>query len=189
MIPGPSTAFGIGGNLPDDNKACTRSLRDKFGRVEYHDLHRYDTSLGTHNLSLLECIIKLGRMEPFPEEIRQFVELNIESIDQLEILRVLNENPDKECDAAFLAAEIQANPKAIGIHLAALHGRGLLLAEKRVDWFGRHGAHTPELKLKVDRLLQTYHERPVSMIKFIYSQANNPLRVFAEAFQLRKKGS
>jgi len=125
-------------------------------------------------------------MDPIPEEVRRFADRHIESIDQLEILRVLAEAPDREWDAAALAAAIQAEPKAVGAHLAALRGRGLLQAEKRVDWVGRHGPHTPELAAQLGRLLDLYRERPVSMIKLIYAQAASPLRAFAEAFQIRK---
>jgi hypothetical protein len=126
-------------------------------------------------------------MGPLPDEVRRFTERNIESIDQLEILRVLAETPEKEWDAVALAAAIQADAKEVGLHLAALHGRGLLVAEKRTDWVGRHGPHTPELEAQVSRLLELYRERPVSMIKMVYAQAASPLRAFAEAFQLRKE--
>src|SRR5687768_12725549 len=128
-------------------------------------------------------------MEPFPDDVRRFADGNIESIDQLEILRVLDEAKDKEWDAATLAREIQAAPHAVAAHLAALNGRGLLTAEKRAaDWVARHGPHTPELAAQVGRLLQLYRERPVSTIKLIYAQAKSPLRVFAEAFKFRKEG-
>lgn len=127
-------------------------------------------------------------MEPFPDEVRRFADGNIESIDQLEILRVLDENQGEAWDATALGRAIQAEPKAVGAHLAALHGRGLLTAERRAaDWFGRHGPHTPELAAQVARLLQLYRERPVSTIKLIYAQAKSPLRVFAEAFKFRRE--
>jgi hypothetical protein len=39
----------------------------------------------------------------------------------------------------------------------------------------------------VDRLLQLYRERPVTMIKMVYERAKDPLRKFADAFRLRKE--
>jgi hypothetical protein len=63
-----------------------------------------------------------------------------------------------------------------------------LAAEKRgTDWVGRHGPHTPELADQVGRLLQLYRERPVTMIKMIYARAKDPLRVFSDAFRIRKE--
>ena len=128
-------------------------------------------------------------MEPIPEEVKRFADANIESIDQLEILRVLGETPGKEWDAAALAAAVQAEPKAVAAHLAALHGRGLLAAEKRgADWVGRYGPQTPELADQVGRLLQLYRERPVTMIKMIYARAKDSLAVFSDAFRFRQGG-
>lgn len=107
-------------------------------------------------------------MEPIPEVVRRFAE-NIESIDQLEILRVLRENPKKEWDSASLAAATQAEPSVVVAHLSAMHARGLLAAERRgADWSARHGPHTAELTEQVNLLLQLYRERPVSMIRLIY---------------------
>jgi hypothetical protein len=126
-------------------------------------------------------------MDPIPEEVRRFADRHVESIDQLEILRVLAEAPDKEWDAAGLAAAIQADPKAVSGHVAALQSRGLVWAEKRADWVARHGPHTPDLAAQLGRLLDLYRERPVSMIKLIYAQAASPLRAFAQAFQIRKE--
>ncbi|HEY1375622.1 MAG TPA: hypothetical protein VGF55_02450 [Gemmataceae bacterium] len=126
-------------------------------------------------------------MGPIPEEVRCFADRSIESIDQLEILRVLAENPNKEWDPAFLAAAIQTEPRAVVAHLMALHARGLLVVERRAtECVARHGPHTAELSDQVGRLLHFYRERPVSMIKMIYDQAKSPLRNFADAFRLRK---
>jgi hypothetical protein len=127
-------------------------------------------------------------MDPFPEEIRRFIEFNVESIDQLEILRLLRETPNKEWEVPALAAEVQAPEKVVASHLVALHGRGLLFAEKRNDWIGRYGPHTPEHAQQVELLLKCYEERPVSMIKLVNSLAKSPLQAFAEAFQIRKEG-
>jgi hypothetical protein len=127
-------------------------------------------------------------LEPLPDDIRRFLDGNIETIDQLEVLRVLGEKPDREWTPAQLAAGVQADPQAVAAHVAALHGRGLLTAEQRgPDLVSRHGARTPELQTLVGRLLQLYRERPVTMIKLVYERAKDPLRRFADAFRLRKE--
>lgn len=129
-------------------------------------------------------------MEPLPDDIRRFLDWNIETIDQLEVLRVLGEKSDREWTAALLAAEVQADPQLVAAHAAALQGRGLLTAQQRgADLVIRYGARTPELQHLVDRLLQLYRERPVTMIKMVYERAKDPLRKFADAFRLRKEES
>jgi hypothetical protein len=127
-------------------------------------------------------------VEPIPDDVRRFLDANIETIDQLEILRVLSEKPDREWAAAPLAVAVQADPLAVAGHVAALQGRGLLTSERRgpelVCWYG---PRTPELQVLTHRLLQLYRERPVSMIKLVYDRAKDPLRSFADAFRLRKE--
>jgi hypothetical protein len=127
-------------------------------------------------------------VEPFPDDIRRFVDGNVESIDQLEILRVLGEDPAREWDAAGLAAAVQGSPTTVAADAAALHARGLIAAERRSmnAVVYRHGARDPDLAARLGRLLQLYRERPVTMIRLVYDRAKDPLRSFADAFRLRK---
>ena len=126
--------------------------------------------------------------EPLPEDVRRFVDEYVESLDQLEILRVLSEDPGREWSAAEVATEIHAEPSAVAASLAALGGRGLLtLSARGVDSVARHGARTPELEDRVSRVLNFYLERPVTMIKYVYARANERLRAFSDAFRLRKE--
>lgn len=127
-------------------------------------------------------------MEPFPEEIARFLYDHVESIDQLEILRVLGEDRTREWDSVALAGEVQAAPQVVRTHLAAMHARGLLVTSTRESTlFCRYGVTTPDLDSKVGRLLQMYKERPVTMIKMVYDRAKDPLRAFADAFRIRKE--
>jgi hypothetical protein len=114
---------------------------------------------------------------------------NVESIDQLEILRVLGEDREKEWDSVALAVAVQAEPQAVRAHLAAMQSRGLLATTARGAGFCcRYGVAAPELETMVERLLQMYKERPVTMIKMVYERARDPLRAFADAFRIRKEG-
>lgn len=127
-------------------------------------------------------------MDPLPEEVKHFLEANIDSVDQLEILRILGEDRQKEWSAAKMASEVQTQPQAIGSHLTALHARGLIVFETRDgDLFCRYGPATPELEDRVNQLLQVYRERPVTMIKLVYVRAREVLKTFADAFRLKKE--
>jgi len=128
-------------------------------------------------------------MEPFPEDLARFLDSHVESIDQLEILRVLAEDQSREWTAVALATEIQAQPHGVTAHLNTLHARGLLSTETRgPDFVCRYHPATPELDALLSRLLQLYRERPVSMIKLVYARADGPVRALADAFRLRKEG-
>jgi DNA-binding MarR family transcriptional regulator len=127
-------------------------------------------------------------VQPLLEEVKRFLEANIESVDQLEILRLLGEDPHKEWQAEELAREAQTTPAAIAMHLAALHTRGLLgTRTQEIHLFCRYGPATPELAEKVERLLQVYRERPVTMIKLVYARSKDMLKTFAEAFRLKRE--
>lgn len=127
-------------------------------------------------------------MQPLPDEVKRFLETNIDSVDQLEILRVLGEDPQKEWSAKELAREAQTPPQSIAAHLEALRSRGLLLAPVREsNLFCRFGPATPELLNEVQRLLQVYRERPVTMIKLVSARAKDALQTFADAFRLKKE--
>lgn len=127
-------------------------------------------------------------VDPLPEEVKRFLEANIDSVDQLEILRVLGEDRQKEWSATELARQVQTQPQAIGSHLTALHARELVVLTMRgTDLFCRYGPGTPELEDKVNQLLQVYHERPVTMIKLVYARAREVLKTFADAFRFKKE--
>lgn len=126
--------------------------------------------------------------DPLSDDVRRFLDENVESLEQLEILRVLAEDPGRAWGVTALAGAIQAEPATAAKHLAALGGRGLItLATSGTETAGRHGARTPELGAKVDALLAAYRQRPVTMIKLVYERANERLRAFSDAFRLRKE--
>jgi hypothetical protein len=113
---------------------------------------------------------------------------NVESIDQLEILRVLGEDREKEWDLVVLAGEVQADPQAVRAHLTAMQARGLLVTMPRGAGLAcRYGVGSPELEEMVGQLLQMYKERPVTMIKMVYKRAKDPLQDFSDAFRIRKE--
>jgi hypothetical protein len=127
--------------------------------------------------------------EAFPEHVVRFLDGNIESIDQLEILRVLGEDPARNWSAESIASEIQAKVPDTVHHLAALQSRGLIVTDLQSQTtFARYGPRDPAIATVLDELLRLYRERPVSMIKLVYARAADPLRSFVDAFRLRKEG-
>ena len=127
-------------------------------------------------------------MEPLPEDVLKFLDAAIQSIDQLEILRLLGEDPSQVWTVRELAPKVQTDAEAVAQHLIVLHSRGLVTGDVREGspvW--RHGAHPPEVAGQLDRLLGYYRERPVSMIKAVYNRPADVLRSFSDAFRFRSK--
>ncbi len=124
----------------------------------------------------LECeVVKL-----ISEEIARFIETNIESVDQLEILRLLVGDPEKEWNTEALACEAQIPPRTIRLHLDALERRGFLSVVRGPVLSSRYCPRTATLGDDVHKLLQLYNERPVTIIRLIYARAKRPLNIFAD---------
>jgi hypothetical protein len=124
-------------------------------------------------------------VEPLPQEISEFLDKNISCVEQLEILRVLKENPEKEWDAAELGRAVQAKPEDVASYIVVMESRGLLTLIGEKNHTCRFGP-LPGVEGIVERLLQLYKERPVSMIRFVYDKAAIHLRTFADAFRIKE---
>jgi hypothetical protein len=108
----------------------------------------------------------------FPDDVRRFIDGWIDSVDQLEILRLLADHPETAWDASAVARELPA-AAAPAAALGVLHDRGLLTAERR-------GAavvyrHDPDAAVadQLSRVLHFYHERPVSVIRAVYTRSKH----------------
>jgi hypothetical protein len=127
-------------------------------------------------------------MDQIPDDVVAFLDANVESFEQLELLRMLGEARDKEWQIDALAKEVQVDVPTATRHLAALCARGLITRVATGSEIAyRFGCQTPKLERKLADTLQVYNERPVTMIKLVYAQASNPLRAFADAFRVRKE--
>jgi len=108
--------------------------------------------------------------EALPEEIVKFLDANIESVEQLEVLRLLSVNRGRAWRVAELARQVQTPPHSMARHLAALESRALLTVRREGEPAYLHGSPTPQIAQLLNDLLRCYNERPVSMIKRIYAR-------------------
>src|SRR4051794_35524577 len=105
----------------------------------------------------------------------RFLHDNVESIEQLEVLRVLAEDRRRLWDLNSLAHTVQADFRVVRGHLAVLRDRGLVEMTARSNGlFCRYGIRSPELEDMTRRLLVLYRERPVTMIKLVYERTGAP---------------
>jgi len=114
----------------------------------------------------------------------RFLDENVDSVDHLEVLRVLSEAPNQTLDLAEVVARAQTTP----VLAMRLEQRGLL----RTEMIGatavcRFADVPPETESLLKQLLQLYRERPVTLIKTVYARDRKDLKAFADAFRLRKE--
>lgn len=83
-----------------------------------------------------------------------------------------------------LARELRGNRNLVQDVLSALARAGLLAPEAGGAY--RYQAATPELDAIVAELERHYAERPVALIKEIFSAPNEKIQSFADAFRIKK---
>jgi hypothetical protein len=114
----------------------------------------------------------------------RFLDANVDSIEQLELLRIVGESPGRQWTVQELAAKAQALPAAITV----LEKRGLLQTQTvGQEVLCSAGIMTPETERLLNRLLQFYNERPVTLIKIVYAKVDDRLKAFADSFRIRKE--
>ena len=93
-------------------------------------------------------------------------------------------------DAARATAEVQAatrlGPETVRRSLEHLTRSGLLRHDSAADTW-RYSGGSVEDRRAVDALSIMYHQRPVTLVKLIYEQPPTPLKLFSDAFRLRKE--
>lgn len=106
-------------------------------------------------------------MQPFTAELTHFLETAIESVEQVEILRILAADSENEWSTNDLARAVQTSSRNVLQHVIALEGEGLLRVRRDSGVFCRYMPATAKSEELVSALLQCYNERPVTMIRML----------------------
>ncbi len=124
-------------------------------------------------------------MTGLPEDVHRFLFQHIESVEQLEVLLLLGQSPDRRWSPAEVAQALYSHPSSVAGRLALLH-RQDLLREVEPGWY-QYGPRTADLHQTVCRAAQTYRERRVAVITLIASKPIENVRAFSDAFRIRRK--
>lgn len=119
-------------------------------------------------------------MADFPEDVRDFIRDNIDSVEMLHVILLLRENPSRAWSIDELSAELRSSPNSIGWRLEHLQKRRIV--GRTADAY-RYVA-TARIDAAVQRLLECYRERRTSVIDAIFSSKPDPLQSFSDAFKL-----
>jgi hypothetical protein len=125
--------------------------------------------------------------QDLPEEVRQIIERHIMSVEELEILRLLERDRDHSFSAEDIANELRTNPKSAARRIERVRELGLAAEDQDVPGRFRFApAGTSGEKMAVE-LLAAYRRLPVTVITMIYSKPSSAIHDFADAFQLKKE--
>lgn len=124
--------------------------------------------------------------EDIPAEVRQFLAGNIHSLSGLESLLLLHNNPGRGWLAADVARELRVDPKWVEAELQSFCTRGLVSCGGQSPPLFFYAPATDPIKSAVEQLARIYAERHVTIIQLIFAPPADPIKTFADAFDLRK---
>lgn len=125
--------------------------------------------------------------DEFPEDVRRFITDRLDSVEQLEILLRLREEPERDWTAESVGQALCTSALSAHLRLAGLQACNLFSCQGNPPVY-RYQRGSPEAEATIDRLRDLYRERRVSIISLIYSRSHGPAQAFADAFKFRKGG-
>lgn len=121
--------------------------------------------------------------EEIPKEIREFLRRYISSVGQLDILFLLFKHPDRFWTAQQISQELRTNQSLAQSQLEELAQKGLIFVEGEM---GARCCGEPAHLENLTKLVSFYSLRRAVVIEFIYSQPLDRIRIFADAFRIKK---
>jgi hypothetical protein len=119
-----------------------------------------------------------------PEDVHRFLYQHIESVEQLEVLLLLWQAPDRGWTAEDVARALYSHPLSVSSRLALLMGQGML-RENQPGCY-QYAPRSSELHETVSRVVHSYRERRVAVITLIASKPLENVRAFSDAFRIRR---
>jgi hypothetical protein len=119
-----------------------------------------------------------------PLEIKKFIYENIETVGHLEVLCTFLNHPGRKWDAESLQKELRSHITIAGKQLRHLESKGLIKEESDGLFI-----FFPDSELKAELvtiLFDLYRSAPTAIITIIYDKPTDALKVFADAFKLKK---
>ena len=123
----------------------------------------------------------------FPDELRSLIQETIPTLDAAELLLLLAHHRERPYSVQSIIVDMR--PAAVSEstarrYLQQFESRGLV--SRREDETYQYAPVAPELEAAVRALTRVYNERPVTLVRMIYSLKDEKIRSFADAFRLKK---
>jgi hypothetical protein len=125
------------------------------------------------------------RAGDLPEPVRRLIAEHIDSVEQLEILLLLYQHPERSWSEESVARELRISPMSAGDRLKDMARAAIL---SKVQGSEGEYRYTPDAQMgeAVAGLAAAYSERRVTVINLIFSKPVDKIRTFADAFRLRR---
>lgn len=118
-----------------------------------------------------------------PKDIQNFLSECIETVSQLELLFIFFENQNTVWNAESISRELRTHVAMASKQMEILSHKKIL---KKNDQEFSYSPQSPKLHESIVKLYELYHERPVSIVTFIFTKPEDKLKGFADAFKFKK---
>ena len=121
------------------------------------------------------------------EEIKNFVYRYFENIEQLRIVLLLHGDPNRDLSLLEICSRVYLPPDRAIAEIQKLEKKGLVGMHTEGDRTTfRYFPQSEEIAHSIDTLAVMDREMPVTLINLIYDRSRRQLRIFADAFRLKK---
>lgn len=120
-----------------------------------------------------------------PDAVREFLQRNIDSVEELEILLWLRRTRS-EATLSTLAEELRSSVSSVSSRLSDLRRRGLVQPSVSGDTY-RYAAADAALEATVAQLADCYRNAPHKIVELVYAKPLDKIQTFADAFRFGKK--
>lgn len=118
------------------------------------------------------------------EAVLSFVRSAIKSAWSLELLLLLHRNPQQSWTGEELIRELRGSEHLVNESAGILSAAGLI---ELTEASARYRPQTPELAALVTALVELYAQKPITVLRAIFTSPSDKIRSFADAFLFKKK--
>jgi hypothetical protein len=143
--------------------------------------------MGLHiGILAARCLHRLRRLADSPSAtLVSFVQQRLTSLDQIEIVLLLLDDPSRSWTAPEVAAAVHTPQESAAMRLFLLASTGLIVFEAAAIPRYRYAGSDPETHARVTELAELYAENRDAVAALVGAPPD-PLRSFADAFKLKK---
>jgi hypothetical protein len=125
--------------------------------------------------------------DALPPAVKQLLSQYIRSVEQLEVLLLVQSQPNRAWTAGEVYDVIRSSKASVEERLKAFTSFGFLVEEPGPPARFRYAPKDAELRTAVEATASVYQTWRIRVIEAIFAPEIDPVQSFADAFKLRKE--
>lgn len=121
----------------------------------------------------------------FPESVRRFINQYIDSVEQLEILLLVSQEPSRVWTVDSVLKVIQSSLESVAARMKNLAAFGFFAFDEKEGGY-RFNPNSADMARQVEGLREAYTTMRVRVIQAIFSGPGKQAQHFADSFRFRK---